>query len=77
MEPSGHEKAYLTPFHSALGQPVYLNGLYTGSEFPANDNNIEDGIAHIRYYAGKSMHDLKTENRHTPPGKRFSARQEV
>lgn len=53
------KKAYLTPFQSALGQPVYLNGLYTGSEFPANDNNIEDGIAHIRYYAGKSMHDLK------------------
>lgn len=53
------KKAYLTPFHSALGQPVYLNGLYTGSEFPAADNNIEEGIAHVRCYSGKTLKALQ------------------
>lgn len=50
--------AHLTAFQTMLGQPVYLNGMYTGSEFPANDNNIEDGIAHVRYYAGKTLSEL-------------------
>lgn len=57
------KKIYLTPFQAALGQPVYLNGMYTGSEFPAADNHIEDGFAHVRYYAGKSFGDLRGENR--------------
>ncbi len=52
------KKAFLSPFQAALGQPIYLNGMYTGSEFPANDNNIENGIAHVRYYAGKSLSEL-------------------
>lgn len=52
------KKAFLSPFQAALGQPIYLNGMYTGSEFPANDNNIENGIAHVRYYAGKTLSEL-------------------
>lgn len=52
------KKIYLTPFQAALGQPIYLNGMFTGSEFPAADNNIEAGIAHTRYYAGKSFEEL-------------------
>lgn len=57
------KKIYLSPFQAALGQPVYLNGMYTGSEFPAADNHIEDGFAHVRYYAGKTLGKLKGENR--------------
>lgn len=56
------DEAYLSKFHSALGQPFYLNGMYFGNEFPANDNNIEDGIAHITYYSGKALQDIYTEN---------------
>ncbi len=52
------KKAFLQPFQAALGQPIYLNGLFTGSEFPASDNNIEDGYAHVRYYAGKTLQEL-------------------
>ena len=52
------KKAFLDPFKAALGQPVYLNGLFTGSEFPAADNNIEDGFAHVRYYSGKTFEAL-------------------
>ncbi len=53
------DKAFLAPFQAALGQPIYLNGMYTGSEFPANDNNIENGFAHVRYYAGKTFDALR------------------
>ena len=30
------KKAFLQPYHAALGQPIYLNGLFTGSEFPGH-----------------------------------------
>ncbi len=56
------DEAYLSKYHSALGQPIYLNGMYFGNEFPANDNNIEDGIAHITYYSGKALADINTES---------------
>ncbi len=57
------KKIFLSPFQAALGQPVYLNGMYTGSEFPAADNHIENGFAYVRYYAGKSFGSLRGENR--------------
>ena len=56
------DEAYLTKFHSALGQPVYLNALYLGSEFPANDNNITEGAAHVRYFCGKAFEDMRKED---------------
>ncbi len=57
------KKIFLKPFQAALGQPVYLNGMYTGSEFPAADNHIENGYAHVRYYAGKTFGELRGKNR--------------
>lgn len=60
------EKAYLSEFQTELGQPVYINGMYSGSEFPASDNNIENDIFHIRYYAGKTIEKLcKGKNHYT------------
>lgn len=58
------KKAYLTEFQSALGQPIYLNGMYSGCEFPATDNNIENNIAHIRYYAGKTLCEMSKGKEH-------------
>ncbi len=52
------KKTGISEFHSALGQPIYVNGMFMGSEFPANDNNIEAGIARTRYYAGKTFSEL-------------------
>ena len=52
------KKTGISEFHSALGQPIYVNGMFMGSEFPANDNNIEAGIARARYYAGKTFSEL-------------------
>lgn len=53
------EPAYLTSYHSALGQPVYINGLFLGSEFPLSDNNISDNTAYCRYFSGKTFDKLK------------------
>lgn len=52
-------KAFLDPYHSALGQPVYVNGLFAGSEFPFCDNDIvEKSLLRLRYYCGKSLKQL-------------------
>lgn len=47
------EKAYLSPYHSSLGQPVYLNGMFFASTFPLADSNISGNTASIRYFSGK------------------------
>ena len=59
------EKAYLTEYHSALGQPVYLNGLFFGSEFPLAENNIDGSTLYCRYFTGKRFDELKLNCGHT------------
>ncbi|MBR5565017.1 MAG: discoidin domain-containing protein [Roseburia sp.] len=56
-----------------LGQPVYINGLFMGSEFPAAQNKIEladatatteagTRLAISRYYTGKNLSDLERDD---------------
>ncbi len=59
------EKAYLSKYHSALGQPFYINGLFFGSEFPLCENKINNGTAYIRYFSGKRFDQLKLNCGHT------------
>lgn len=59
------DKAYLSKYHSALGQPFYLNGMFFGSEFPVSENKISDGVAHIRYFSGKRFDTLRLNCGHT------------
>lgn len=59
------EKAYLSKFHSALGQPFYINGIFFGSEFPLAENKITDNVGLIRYYSGKRFDQLKLSCGHT------------
>lgn len=59
------EKAYLSKYHSALGQPVYLNGLFFGTEFPLADNNIDGNTLYCRYYSGKRFDKLELNCGHT------------
>ncbi len=59
------DKAYLSKYHSALGQPFYINGLFFGSEFPLCENKIDDGTAYIRYFCGKRFDELKLNCGHT------------
>ena len=59
------EKAYLSKYHSALGQPVYLNGLFFGTEFPLADNSIDGNTLYCRYYSGKRFDKLNLNCGHT------------
>ena len=44
-----------------LGQPIYADGMFFGSEFPAEDTNVENDAMQIRYYSGKSLAQLREE----------------
>ena len=44
-----------------LGQPIYADGMFFGSEFPAADTDVEDDAMQIRYYSGKSLAQLREE----------------
>ncbi len=51
-------------YHISLGQPVYIQGMFFGLEFPAAESVItRDRVAHIRYYSGKNFDMLAGENR--------------
>lgn len=59
------EPAYLSAYHSALGQPVYINGLFLGSEFPLAENNIDNNTVYCRYFNGKRFDMLNLNCGHT------------
>lgn len=53
------DKAFLSKYHSSLGQPFYINGMFFASTFPLADTNIVHGTAFIRYYSGKRFDEMK------------------
>ena len=59
------EPAYLSSYHSALGQPVYVNGMFMGSEFPLAENNIDNNIIYSRYFSGKRFDEMTLNCGHT------------
>ena len=59
------EPAYLSSYHSALGQPVYVNGMFMGSEFPLAENNIDNNVIYSRYFSGKRFDELTLNCGHT------------
>lgn len=52
-----------------LGQPIYVNGMFLGSEFPATDTDVVNNEIQIRYYSGKSFERLAQDNQLTTDGK--------
>lgn len=48
----------MSAYTLTLGQPVYVEGLFMGSEFPQAENEIANNAAHTRYYSGKSLATL-------------------
>lgn len=49
----------MSAYTITLGQPVYIDGLFFGSEFPQAENEIDaEGMYHTRYYSGKSLRTL-------------------
>ena len=41
-----------------MGQPVYVDSLFFGLEFPVSYNKIENGGVTVRFYSGKKMSEL-------------------
>ena len=48
-------------FKANLGQPIYIDGMFFGAEFPATDTQIVDGTGYIRYYTGKTFEQFKAD----------------
>lgn len=45
-------------FKANLGQPIYVEGMFFGCEFPVADSQIEQETGRIRYYSGKDFNRL-------------------
>ena len=56
-------------FKANLGQPIYIQGMFFGCEFPAADNEIVGGTGYLRYYTGKSFNRLEADSQLTADGK--------
>ena len=59
----------LDQYKANLGQPIYIQGMFLGSEFPVTDTQIIDGTGVIRYYTGKNFARLQLDNQLTQDGK--------
>lgn len=54
----------LVDFLAGAGQPIYLQGMFFGSEFPVCVNIItKNKLAHVRQFSGKSFYELNKEKR--------------
>ncbi|WP_285945152.1 discoidin domain-containing protein, partial [Thomasclavelia cocleata] len=49
-------------FKANLGQPIYIQGMFMGCEFPVADTQIIDNNGYMRYYSGKSFNRLVEDN---------------
>lgn len=56
-------------FKANLGQPIYIQGMFFGCEFPVADNEIVDNVGYLRYYTGKSFDRLQKDDQLTADGK--------
>ena len=56
-------------FKANLGQPIYIQGMFFGCEFPETDTEIVDGTGYMRYYTGKNFKQFKEGNQLTTDGK--------
>lgn len=49
------KNSHIPGFAMRLGQPVYVDSLYMGCEFPLCLNDIENNMTTLRYYSGKNL----------------------
>ena len=54
-----------------LGQPIYADGLFFGSEFPAQETDVVDDAMQIRYYSGKSIARMAQDHQNVINGNTF------
>lgn len=58
------EKVYNDGYYCQIGQPVYIDSFFIGSEFPASENMVIGSEAHVRYYKGEKF--VSGSTFHTP-----------
>ena len=54
----GQKNSHIPGFALTLGQPVYVDSLFFGCEFPICRNIIKEDTASVSYYSGKKLTDL-------------------
>lgn len=59
--PAITEKVHIPAYITTLGQPVYINDLFFGLEFPTADNRIADGFTHFRLYYGRNLSEISED----------------
>ena len=64
-------------FKANLGQPIYIQGMFFGCEFPAANTEIVDGTGFMRYYSGKTFSRLKEDNQLTTDDDKYVTWQTV
>ena len=62
----------MTEARANLGQPIYVNGMFMGSEFPETDTQIVDSLGRMRYWTGKNFTDFERDGQLTSDGKYVS-----
>ena len=68
--PTGHGGIVeMEEFKANLGQPIYVQGMFFGCEFPAADTQIENDTGRMRYYTGKTFKQFAQDNQLTQDGK--------
>lgn len=55
----------LDEYKANLGQPIYIQGMFFGCEFPVTDTEIVDQTGFMRYYSGKSFEQLGLDHQLT------------
>lgn len=56
------ENSHVPGFALEMGQPLYVDSLFFGIEFPATLNKITENTTSLRYYSGKKLTDIMTNN---------------
>ena len=60
-----------------LGQPIYVNGMFLGYEFPATDKQVVENLGRMRYFTGKNFEDFKRDNQLTKEDGKYVSWQTV
>ena len=58
------KKSHIPGFALSLGQPVYVDSMFFGFEFPVCLTKIEDSQTSVRYYNGKALQKLAASGKY-------------
>ena len=67
--PSAGGVVAMDEFKANLGQPIYIEGMFLGCEFPETYTDIVNNVGFMRYYSGKTFERLGLDNQLTTDGK--------